>query len=177
MNDSKISVRYAKALFLSAKEEKILDKVRNDMEEVRRISTMPEFQYLLVSPIIKESQKLKALDNIFKKSFHAKSLALLTMAVKNGREIYIPAIARNYIDQYKEFTGVRTATFTSASSVDEKVKKEVEGIIKKALNSSIELKTSIDEELIGGFVIRVDDLQYDASVASNLKKIRKQLLK
>jgi F-type H+-transporting ATPase subunit delta len=176
MNDSKISVRYAKALFESAKEENILDQVRKDMEDVRSIATLPDFLYLLLSPIIKESQKCAAIDAMFKEGFHPKSLALLNMVVKNGRELYIPAIARNYIDQYKKFTGVRTATFSSASSVDEKVKKEIEVIIKKALNTSVELKTTINKDLIGGFIIRVDDLQYDASVASNLKKIKKQLL-
>jgi len=176
MNDSKISVRYARALFESARENDLLDEVREDMELVQKICLIPEFNYLINSPIIKMSQKLNVVDKIIGGKVQPLSLSLLYLVFKNGRELFISAISRNYIAQYKKFKGIKSATFTSAVSISDTMQSKVEKIIQKALNSPIELKAVKNKELIGGFVIQIDDQQYDASVANNLKKLKKQLL-
>jgi F-type H+-transporting ATPase subunit delta len=67
MNDSKISVRYAKALFESAKEKDLLDEVSADMVEVQGIYMIPEFNDMLVNPVMKESQKYSVLDKVLGK--------------------------------------------------------------------------------------------------------------
>jgi F-type H+-transporting ATPase subunit delta len=176
MNESKISVRYAKALFESAKEKGLLDEVRKDILEVQVVSQIPEFNNMLTNPVIRESQKKSVLHSIFKNKIQALSLSLLDLVFKNGRESYIPGITRNFMDLYRKHKGIRSAVFTSARPVSDIIRKRVEDIIHKTLNAPIELKTQSDEELIGGFVIRLDDRQYDASVANSLKKIKKQLL-
>ena len=53
----------------------------------------------------------------------------------------------------------------------------IKGLIKKDDKSQVDLTPTVDEEIIGGFVLTIEDLRYDASVASDLKKIKKQLLK
>jgi F-type H+-transporting ATPase subunit delta len=176
MNDSKISVRYARALFESALEKGILDTVRDDMESVREVTVIPEFQYLLVNPVMKETQKCAVMDELFKTRIHPLSLSLLNLVFKNGREQFIPAIARNFIDLFKKHKGIRSATLTSVTPVKEATRKKVEKLIREVMNTPVELQTDYNEELIGGFVIRIDDQQYDASVASSLKKVKKQLL-
>lgn len=176
MNDSKISVRYAKALFESAMDQGILDTVRDDMESVREVTVIPEFQYLLVNPVMNETQKCAVMDELFKESIHPLSLSLINLVFNNGREQFIPAIARNFIDLYRKHKGIRSATLTSVTPVKETTRKKVEKLIRQVMNTPVELKTDHNEELIGGFVIRIDDQQYDASVATSLKKVRKQLL-
>ena len=176
MNDSKISVRYAKALFESALEKGILDKVREDMETVREVAKISEFQYMLITPVMKESEKNAVVDKIFKTSIQPLSLSLLTLVFKNGREQFIPAITRNFIDLYKKHKGIRSATFTSASAISAEMKKKVENIVTELVKTKVELKTEENKDLIGGFLIRIDDQQYDASVASSLRKVKKQLL-
>ena len=54
--------------------------------------------------------------------------------------------------------------------------KSISDLIRKAYDSEVELSSSVDEDVIGGFVLTIEDMQYDASVASNLRKIKKQLL-
>ena len=176
MNDSKISVRYAKALFESAKEKDVLDKVREDMEDVQKICLIPEFQYLIETPVMKESQKRDVLDTILGKSLHPLTISLLNMVFSNGRELFIQAIARNFIDLYKKNKGIKSATFISAAPVSEAMHAKVKKIIQKVVNSPVELKVEDNEELIGGFVIRIDNQQYDASVANSLKEVKKELL-
>jgi F-type H+-transporting ATPase subunit delta len=113
MNDSKISVRYAKALFESAKEKDLLDEVSADMVEVQGIYMIPEFNDMLVNPVMKESQKYSVLDKVLGKKVQALTMSLLNLVFENGRELFIAAIARNYIDHYKKHKGIISATFTS----------------------------------------------------------------
>lgn len=176
MNDSQISVRYAKALFQSARENKVLDEVRNDMEQVYQICDIPEFQYLLENPVLKESQKCSVLESILKKDVHPLSLSLLELTVKNGRDQYIPAIARFFIDLYKKHKGIKTASIVSAYPLPDDLRNKIKKMIETTLESPVELSMEVDEELIGGFVINIDQQQYDASVQNSLKKVKKQLL-
>jgi len=176
MNDSQISVRYAKALFESAKEKGVLKDVRDSMEKIFNVCALPEFQYMLVNPVMKESQKYEVFEKLFKKKTHPLSLSLVNLVIHNGREQYIPSIARFFIDLYKKNEGIKTASITSATALPDDLRDNVKSIVEKALNSSVELTTETNEALIGGFIITVDQQQYDASVANSLKEIKKQLL-
>lgn len=176
MNDSKISVRYARALFESAEEKNILDQIRKDMEEIQRISRVPEFKVLLASPVIKPSQKLKIMEKVLTGQVEALTLSLLQLVIRNGREEYIPGIARYFTDLYKKHRGIVSATFTSATPVSKALRDRVEKVVREALKTQVELVTDDNEELIGGFVMRIEDQQYDASVARSLKKMKTQLL-
>ena len=176
MNDSKISVRYAKALFESARGKEILDEVRKDMLQLQEICKLEEFDYFLRSPVMKESQKRKVLTAILKDTVQPLTMALIDLVLKNNRELYISGIARNFEVQYKKHSGFLSSVLVSAISVDSTVKEKLITVLKEALDSKIDLNTKKNKELIGGFVIRIDDQQYDASVASKLKKIEKQLL-
>ncbi len=177
MNDSKISVRYAKALFESALEKNILEKVKEDMEDVQRVAELAEFQHLLVNPVVRESDKIRLFEEVFGKRIQALTHSLLVLVIQNGREVFIPGIARNYIRQYMNHKGIRSAVFTSATPMGDELKDRVGKVIGEALKSPVDLVTGADEDLIGGFVLRIEDMQYDASVAASLKKVKKQLLK
>lgn len=177
MNDSKISVRYAKALFESAEEKKILDQIRKDMVVIQSVSQVPEFKVLLTSPVIKPSQKLEIMEKVLSGQVDALTLSLLKLVIKNGREEYIPGIARYFTDLYKQHKGIVSAIFTSATPVSKELREQVEKVVRDALKTQVELVTDESEELIGGFVLRIEDQQYDASVARSLKKMKTQLLK
>ncbi len=176
MNDSKISVRYARALFNSAVENKVPDKVRKDMDLVQKVCGISEFQYLLQSPVMKESVKINIVKGILEKDIDPLSLGLLELVFKNGREMYIPSIVRNYKDLYKKMKGIKSALLVTPEKLSKEQEQEILDKISKSLKTQVELETKEDEALIGGFLIRIDDQQYDASVSNSLKKIQKQLL-
>jgi F-type H+-transporting ATPase subunit delta len=177
MNDSKISVRYARALFESAVEKDQLDNTRSDMVEISNICRIKEFNTLLTSPVIRESQKLKIFELTLSEHVGELTLSLLKLVIRNGREEFIPAIARNFTELYKRQKGIVSATFTSARPVSDTLRKKVEKMVQDAMKTSVELVVDDNEALIGGFVLRVEDQQYDASVARSLKKVKTQLLK
>ena len=65
----------------------------------------------------------------------------------------------------------------TAKPVDEAALNGIKKLIARAFDSEVELKTAIDQDVIGGFVLTIEDLQYDASVATSLRKLKNQLLK
>ena len=176
MNESQISVRYAKALFKSAVEKKIRDSVNKDMELLAETCKLDDFQYMLELPSLQPSQKFKFISSIFAKKMSDTSLALINLVIKNRRESYLPGIARNFRDLYRTEKGIRSAELVTALEVDDSIIKSIRELITKSFDSDVELSASVDKDLIGGFVLKIEDLQYDSSVASNLKRMKKQLL-
>lgn len=177
MNQSKITVRYARALFLLAKEKNMLDIVKEDMKLIFNVfQTINDFALLLESPIITISKKQNIIREIFKAKIHEISLSFLDLITKNKREIYIKDIARNFLNLVKKHKGIKTTVFTSAVSIDQSLRKHIIEQVKKSFNTEVELIENTDEKLIGGFILRVDDQQFDASISTKLKKIKHDLI-
>jgi len=175
MNNSKISVRYSRALFQSALEKNILDKVNQDMIFISEICKVPEIREFLKSPVIVPSKKKAILQNILGDNVDKITLSLIDLVVDNGRERYIPAIARVFIHNTKEFRGITDSVLTTAVKVDDKVKCQIIDLISKIFNTKVDLKESIDPDIIGGFILQIDDKYIDASIKNKLRKIRKEL--
>ena len=176
MNESQISVRYAKALFQSAEEKKQLDTVYKDMEILSDTCKLDDFRDTLMMPSLQVSQKQQLALAVFEKHLSALSLSMISLVIENKRELYLEGIARNFKDLYRKSRGIRSATLRTAAPVDDASMKAVRELITKAYDSEVELSSTVDEDVIGGFVLTVEDVQYDASVSSSLKKIKKQLL-
>jgi F-type H+-transporting ATPase subunit delta len=175
MNESRISVRYSRALFQSALDKKNLDRIYQDMILVKDICSLPEVKELFSNPVIRPSRKTEILHNIMGKDLHKLTLSLIDLVVKHGREKYIPAIARVFIHETKEHNGITESVLTTAVKVNEDVKKQVSDMIANLFKTKVDLKENIDESIIGGFVLKVEDNYIDASVRNKLRKIRKAL--
>ena len=67
--------------------------------------------------------------------------------------------------------GIRTAEIISAVGLDDKLRKQVYETVKNSTKSEVELIEKVDKKLIGGFILRLGDKQYDASIVSSLRKL------
>ena len=164
MNESKISVRYSRALFEMALEKNILDKVGQDMLFISEICKLPEAKELLTSPVVKPSHKSDILRKIFENNVDKATLSLIELVVKNGRADFIPAIARVFISETMKYKGITKSTLTTAAPIDSKVKQQIIDMIATVFKTKVELEENIDPALIGGFILKVDDNYIDASV-------------
>jgi F-type H+-transporting ATPase subunit delta len=176
MNDSKISVRYSRALFQSALEKKIIDKVNQDMIFIAEICRLPETKEFLQSPIIPPSKKSSIFHKMFDGNVEKITLSLIDLVVKNGRENYLPAIARVFISETLKYKGITESVLTTAIKVDSKVRKQITDLISEVFSTKVELEEKIDTDIIGGFILRIDDKYIDASIRNRLRKIKKELL-
>jgi len=176
MNESQIRVRYAKALFQSAAEQKQLDRVYQDMEILAETCELGDFHNMLMNPTLQPSQKNAIILEVLGKHVGELTVALIGLVVKNKRGLYLPGIARNFKDLYRKEKGIMNATLLSAKAVDKAGMDGIKRLIAEAYDAKIELQAHIDEGIIGGFVLSVEDQRYDASVSSGLRKIQKKLL-
>ena len=176
MNESRISVRYSRALFQSALEKKILGRINQDMILVKDICNVPEMKELLSNPVIIPSKKTEVLRNLLGKDLHKLTMLMIDLVVKNGRESFLPAITRNFIHETKEYKGITESLLTTAVSVDNKLKKQITDLISDVFKTKAELKEIINPEIIGGFILQIDDNYIDASIRNKLRKIKKELI-
>ncbi len=177
MDQSKISVRYAKAFISLAKEKDVLETLKKDIDIIFHLCTdSSDFRLLLESPVIKTSQKIKLFDSIFKGKIGETSLNFVKLIAENKREVHLPGICRNFIQMYKQDQGVKTAVLTSAVALDSQIINKIKSQLEVEYKAKVELSEEINPELIGGFVLRVDDQQMDASLASQLRKVKAKLL-
>ena len=177
MNYSAIAVRYSKALFTLAIEKDVLEKVYDDMKMIYEVcETENSFMQFLENPIIAFSKKISIFENIFKSKINDLSLQFFSLITKNKRDQYLKAMAFEFIGLYKAKYGIKTVTLTSVSTIDKELKKKIKNIVQNQFKSEIELEENTDNELIGGFVLRIDDEQYDASVVSQLKNIKREFI-
>ncbi|MEA3444730.1 MAG: ATP synthase F1 subunit delta [Bacteroidota bacterium] len=177
MNQSKISVRYAKALFQLAKEKQLTGIIKEDMIVVQTIAkSVEEFQLLIESPTIKVKKKQEIFELIFGKSVNKITLDFLLLILKNKRELHIADIARNFLDIARKELGVKSASFVSVVDIDKETAAEIQQTTEKFFKTKIDLIHETNPDLIGGYILRVEDQQFDASVATKLNKIKRHLL-
>ena len=176
MNDSKISVRYAKALFQTALEEKLTEEVMKDMKLLDGSLKTPGFSEILGSPVIKTSQKKELVTKVFKPEVTSLTYDFLNLVLENKRELFLEAIIRNFSKTYREMKGVKRAEIILASEINVSTRKQFIEILEKTFKSGIELEELIRPDIIGGFILKVEDEQYNASIVSSLAKMRKKLL-
>ena len=169
-----ISKRYAQALFDLALEMKILDRVNKDMLLVRSVTVEnPEFRRLLASPIIPPGKKSQIIKGIFEKHLEKLSFRFLQLVIKKEREAYLRNIAENFTSLYKKFNNILLVELTTAQPIDDEIRREILILLKDATHKKIELKEKVEEDLIGGFVLNLDDSQYDASLRKKISRLRK----
>lgn len=177
MEISSINVRYAKALFSLAKEKNLVEEVRKDLELISESAKgVPEFYWVIDNPVIKPSEKTEIFRQLFGGKVHPQTMGFLELLVKNKRENQIFGIIRWFIHEYKESKGIETATFVTAVPIDENLRNSVKKLVKERFRKEIELIEQVDPSIIGGYILKVDDLHYDGSIAAGLKKIRRELI-
>ena len=177
MNQSKISVRYAKAFFEFASEKGLVDKVIADVKLLSKsLNEIAELAEVFQSPIVKPSSKKSFVSALMKGKISQDTIDFLNLVIDNGREMFTQDILRNVLDIYRKTQGITAVTLTSAAPLSKKQEQAVVDLVKKQKNTEVELQTKVDPSLMGGFILRVEDEQYDASVSSRLKQIRKELI-
>ena len=175
MNDSKISVRYSRALFQAAVDKDLLEKVYQDMIFITELCRIDEVKEVLSSPIIIPSKKKAILSGLLEKNVEKITLSLVDLLIKNGRENYLPAVARVFRDETLKYRGITQTTLITAVPVNDKVRRQISDMVSSVFKTSVELNESVDHDIIGGFILKINDNYIDASVKTKLRKIRKGL--
>lgn len=174
MIETKVANRYAKSLLGLAIERYIQDAVYNDMVLIAdACKKNPDLALVFRSPIINTDKKDAIIKAVFGGKIDKVTAAFLDIITRKRREYYLEQIAAEFISIYKFSKGIYTAFITTASPLDEKLRGEILSLMKRTSDKKVELVEQVNKDLIGGFVLRYGDMQFDASVARKLKSLRK----
>ena len=178
MPNTRLADRYAKSILDLAIEKGELEAVCADMKYLQAVCKVSaDFVNLLKSPIVKAEQKNKIINAITDSKVSALTQAFTALMVKKGREASLPEITNAFIAQYNTLKGIHLVTLTTAVEISEALKQSIEQKVKAENNfTTVELTTKVDEKLIGGFVLEFNNNLLDASIARDLKDIKKQFL-
>jgi len=174
MKETRIGDRYAKALFDFALEKDKVERIYEDIVSILQVcETSKEFRLFLASPIIRYDKKIAVLSDIFKSSIDIITFEYLKIITKRRRESYIQDISKQFIVLYKKYKGIVTVVIRTAVKIDDKLRNRILKVLENQTHAQIELIEEVDADLIGGFVIKMGDNQYDASLLKQIKKLRR----
>lgn len=174
MRHSLAGNRYAKSLLALAVEQNQLDAVFNDMLLIgTTIKESRDLTVLLNNPVVKADKKYSVLISIFGSKIGETSTNFLKLVSTRKRESLLEDIAFSFVDLYKKEKNIIVAEITSAIKLDDIQKQNIIKLLKT--DATVEMVERIDPSILGGFIVRVDDKQIDASVLRELSDIRQAL--
>jgi F-type H+-transporting ATPase subunit delta len=177
MKTSRAAIRYAKALLLESVEKNSIEETFNDMVLVEKtFANNMELKHMVDSRVIKNSIKLSSLNLIFKQ-LSSLSRSLIKVLFENNRMNILDVVALKYIERYKEFKGIQSAIVTTAVPLNRELENQVLETISKLTNKKTTLINKVDRSLVGGFILRVGDIEYNASFKNKLKNIKQEFKK
>ncbi len=171
---SRVATRYVKSLLDLAVSQGVLEKVHDDMKLFSAtVERSNDLAVMLKSPVIKHDKKRSILEALFKSRVNALTMAFIDILTRKNREPLLAEISGEFHNAYNIFKGVGRATITTTVPMDDKTRQQVEAIVKQLSNTKqVELHESVDKDLIGGFILQVEDKQIDASIKNQLKKLK-----
>ena len=171
---SRAAVRYAKAVLELAKEQKAAEVVNNDMQLIANtIADNQELGDVLQNPVIRSRVKKAILIKIFKNT-NSITQGLFDTLITNKRLSILADVAVKYTHLFDEFIGTETAQVTTAIPLTKELESKILKKIKELTGKEIAVKNTVDKDIIGGFILRIGDIQYNASVANNLNRIKRE---
>lgn len=171
-----VAARYAKSLIELAKEKNVVEAVYEDMKLFKDTAEKNRGLMLaLKSPVVRHEKKLAILKAIFQDKVNAVSFSIFTIITKKNRESILDAIADEFIKAYNEYRGIQKATVITSTPLTEELRKQFNTIVATATGKTVELEEKVDPSLIGGYLLRVNDRQIDASLRNRLNELKLQL--
>ena len=177
MNKGLISVRYATALLQFAQEKNVGEEVYEQSKFLTSVfSQINNLPTTLNNPMIPKAEKRKLIltasgemtSDVFKK--------LIDLLLKNDREDCLQSIMLKYQEQYRKSKNILHGKLITAVEIDDKTTKLLIASIEHKIEESLELEKIVKPEILGGFILEVDFVRWDASLSGQLNSIKRQYI-
>jgi F-type H+-transporting ATPase subunit delta len=172
MSGTRAAIRYAKAILSVATDNQTSEKIQLEMDEIAHtIASNAALNEALKSPVIKLSEKAAVLDKVFN-NFSPELKSLFQTLAQNKRIDLLEEISLQYKQLYDQLNNKEVATVTTAVPMTSAMEAKVMAKLKTLSSKKISLKKTVDETILGGFILRVGDQQYNASVSNQLNELK-----
>ncbi|MFK7781169.1 ATP synthase F1 subunit delta [Psychroserpens sp.] len=171
---NRAAIRYAKAVLSLATDQKSAEAVSSDMKSITTaIAQSEDLNQMLQSPVVRSSDKKAVLTSVFKNA-NVATTNLIDTLISNKRLVLLNDVAASYTQLYDQMRGTQVATVTTAIPLTADLKTKVLAKVKELTGKEAEVENIIDESILGGFILRVGDIQYNASIANKLDKLKRE---
>jgi len=175
MSKYKVSIRYSASLLETAISKNLLEVISTDVDFILNVfRSSSELVSVMESPVIKGQLKISIIDEIFKDKTNFETLNFLRFVIKKRRENYLVNILEKYLDLRDEHLGIANVDVKTAYEFDEEQSKTLQSNLETKLNKQVRLNYSIDKTILGGFIAKIGDTMYDASIKHQLKLLKKK---
>lgn len=177
MNTGHISVRYATALLEFAKETNTLEQVYGEAKLLTLLfEKMGELRLALENPVLSIEEKRELILNAAGGETSTTFQKFTDLLLTNKRENQIRNIMLKFIDLYREDKNIRYGKLTTASAVDITTEKRLVKLITDKVGGTLELEKIVDPDILGGFMLQVDDVRWDASISGQLNRLKNEYI-
>lgn len=174
MSGTRAAIRYAKAILDSALTNGAAQDVYNDMASIAStIEGNEELNTFILNPTIGVGVKEAALTEVFA-NVNGVTKSLFHLLFENKRFEILADVASQYKIQFDEMNGLEVAKVTTAIPMDLALEAKVSEKIKEFSDKKITIQNIVDPSIIGGFILRIGDKQYNASIANRLQVLKRE---
>lgn len=181
MSVYRVAYRYANSLFgllieKAKGDEALLDEVASNVDVVfNTLEVSRELRAILKNPVVKHSDKKAILHSIFENKISKVVVDFIDFILEKNRQDILKEIMREFLSLYDERKGILRTRVTTAVDIPEELKVELKKNLEKVTRKQIIPTYNVDEKILGGFQAQYGDTIIDASVKSQLGRLRKKL--
>ncbi len=176
MNIGVVSKRYAKALLDFAMARGNEEKIYKEVETLAgHFANVPDLKRTIENPVLTRKAKLDLLIEASGGNVSEEMKRFLKLVIDGKREKFLHFMTWSFIDQYRERKHILMGKLTTAVEAPELVK-HLEKLGSLKTDSNVVIKSNIDPSIIGGYIMEIDGYRLDASVANQLRNIRRQFI-
>lgn len=178
MRDIRVAKPYARALYEAAVEQEVLPSITADIEKLRElIEQSEEFTQFIHSPLLSPQIKSDTFQQLFADSMHPLTLNFFKLLALKQRERYLVAIMDVFSAIVDEAAGRVVAKVTTAVPITQNQEQQLVQQLSAYSGKQVRLETETDEQIQGGFIVQLGDTVFDASVTTQLQRLKRQLAK
>ena len=174
MSNHRVAHRYAKSIMELSLEKGILEEVHTDFVKLSSMAKgNRDLSLLLNNPIISSEKKLKVLKALYATGAQKMTLTFFEIVSRKGRENILVDVAKEFENQYNIHKSIQVAELTTTFAIDEKLRKQFLEVVKEISGlQTVQLVEKINPDLIGGYILKVNDRQLDESLSSRLRILK-----
>ena len=175
-----VAAKYAEAvleLAVKSPTPGLDEKVGNELATISKVmQESPDLRLVLGHPSIPKEEKKAFLVTLFSKKVNDLTLILLELLTDKRRLQLVPYIASKYHDLLNQRKQIVTAKLVSSDSIGDKALADIKARLTEHLGKKLDLDVSVDQSLIGGYLLKLGDQVIDGSIRAKLRAIEKSLL-
>ncbi|MEG0368185.1 MAG: F0F1 ATP synthase subunit delta [Coprobacillus sp.] len=171
-----ICSRYAESLFALAKEENQIDVYQKDMNKIHDVFSDENFVQFFSHVALQDDIKMNVLKKCFENQVSLYVFNFLMLLVTKRRIKFIQGICEHFQSLCNDYFGIKVGKVYSAYSLSDEEIMRIENVMSQKENKKVQLRMIIDETLIGGIKVEIDNRVYDDSLSYKLETLKKELL-